>query len=332
MNRRQLIRLLSGGPAAALMNAPAPGADAQQDPAANFPNRPVRLVVGFTAGGGNDILARLIGQKLAESLGQPVIIENKPGAGAIIATEYVARAAPDGYTLLVGASGAMSINPAVYARLSYATLRDFVPLSMVAAFPLLLIVKASSPLKSVEELVAYAKSNPDKANYASSSTAFQIATELFKLRTGAPIEHVAYRGSGDSILAVLSGVVVMTIADTPPVSGQLKGGEVRALAVTSARRSEDFPDVPTMAEAGVSDMEVRLWSGLFAPAGTPASIAKKLENEIIRVVALPDIRARLRDLGVDPVGNTSQEFARIIEADIARWTAVAKAASIKIEN
>jgi tripartite-type tricarboxylate transporter receptor subunit TctC len=324
--RREVTRLLLGVPLAA---AGPRRAAAQED--AGFPTRPVRIVVGFTAGGGNDILARLIGQKLSELLGQTVVIENKPGAGAIIATEHVAKSAPDGYTLLVGASGAMSINPAVQARLTYGTLRDFVPISMIAAFPLVLVVKATSPIKSVSELIDYAKANPDKANYASSSTAFRMVTELFKLRTGAPMEHVAYRGSGDSILAVISGVVLLTIADTPPLMGQIRAGELRPLAVTSSRRAEDLPDVPTMVESGV-DMDVRLWSGLFAPAATPPAVVRRLEDAMTRIVALPDVRDRLRQLGVDPVGNRSEEFAALITADIDRWTTVARAANVKIED
>jgi tripartite-type tricarboxylate transporter receptor subunit TctC len=306
-------------------------ARAGDDIARNYPDRPIRVIVGFSAGGGNDLLARLVGQKLSEGLGQPVVIENKPGAGAIIATEYVARQPPDGYTLLVGASGAMTINPAVYTKLGYSPLRDFVPISMVAAFPLYLVVNATGPQTSVAELVAYAKTNPKKSNYASSSTAFQLPTELFKLKTGAPMEHIAYRGSGDSLVALISGTVLMAFIDAPPVSGQIKAGQVRALAVTSHARAPEFPDVPTMAEAGVPDMEVVLWSGLFAPAGTPPQIVAKLQDEVIRIVAMPDIRARMKDLAVEPAGTGSEELARVIGADIERWTAVARAANIKIE-
>jgi tripartite-type tricarboxylate transporter receptor subunit TctC len=308
------------------------GAGAQPDAAESYPNRPIRIVVGFTPGGGNDILARLVGQKMSERFGQPVVIENKPGAGAIIGTEYVKNQAPDGHTLLVGASGAMTINPAIYARLPYNTQRDFVPISMMASFPLILIVPPAAPANSVAELVAYAKANPDKANYASSSAAFQLATELFKLRTGAPAQHIPYKGSGDSLAAVVSGEVLMSIIDTGPAAGQIKGGQVRALAVTSARRSAEFPDIPTLAEAGVADMEVVLWSGLLAPAGTPPAIVRKLQDAVARIVRLPDIQERMKTLALEPVGNTSEEFARIIAADIERWTTVAKAGNIKIEQ
>src|SRR5262249_6947478 len=225
------------------------------------------------------ILARLVGQKLSESLGQPVIIDNKPGAGGIIATDFVAKAAPDGHTLMMGPTGSMTIAPAIYPKLSYVTRRGFVPVSMVASFPLFLVVNAASPHKSVEEVVAYAKANPSKSNYASSSAAFQLTTELFKLGTGAPIEHIGYRGSGDSLVALMAGTVLIAFIDATPVSSQIKAGQVRALAVTAESRMAEFPDIPTMAEAGVPDMEVRLWSGLFAPARTPPQIVRRLQEE-----------------------------------------------------
>jgi tripartite-type tricarboxylate transporter receptor subunit TctC len=305
-------------------------ASSQEDPA-KYPTRPIHIVVGFTPGGGNDILARIVGQKLSDSLGQPVVIDNKPGGGAIVATEYVAKAAPDGYTLLVGASGAMTINPAVYAKLNYDSIRDFVPLSELGSFPLILIVNASSPFKSVADLVAYAKANPDKTNYSSASAAFQVATELFKQKTGAPMQEIPYKGANDSVMAVISGQVTATIADAGPVSGQIKGGQVRALAVAAPKRVDDLPDVPTMKEAG-ADVEAVLWSGLFAPKNTPPAIVKKLEGELMRIARMPDVIERLKPLGIDSVGNSSEEFSKILASDIARWTAVAKAANIKIEQ
>jgi tripartite-type tricarboxylate transporter receptor subunit TctC len=305
-------------------------ASAQEDPV-KYPTRPIRIVVGFTPGGGNDILARIVGQKLSESLGQPVVIDNRPGGGAIVATEYVAKAAPDGYTLLVGASGAMTINPAVYTKLPYNPTQDFVPLSEIGSFPLILVVNASSPFKSVADLVAYAKANPDKTNYSSASTAFQVATELFKQKTGAPMQEIPYKGAADSVMAVISGQVTATIADAGPVSGQIKGGQVRALAVAAPKRTADLPDVPTMKEAG-ADVEAVLWSGLFAPRNTPPAIVKKLEAELMRIARLPDVTERLKPLGIDPVGNSSDEFAAVMASDIARWTVVAKAANIKIEQ
>lgn len=305
-------------------------ASAQLDPS-NYPIRPIHIIVGFTPGGGNDIIARIVGQKLSESLGQPVIVENRPGGGAIVATEYVAKSTPDGYTLLVGASGAMAINPAVYGSLPYDPLRDFTPVSELASFPLILIVNAASPIRSVAELVAYAKANPDKANYSSSSAAFQLVTELFKQKTGAPMQEIPYKGANDSVMAVISGEVTATIADAGPVSGQVQGGRVRALAVAAPKRTDDLPDVPTMKEAG-ADVDAVLWSGIFAPARTPPAIVSKLEGELMRIARLPDVMARLRPFGIEPVGNSSQDFARILAADIARWTAVARAGNIRMEQ
>jgi tripartite-type tricarboxylate transporter receptor subunit TctC len=324
------IRLSAMTAVAAALALAAVHAPTQAQGDAAYPSKPIRIIVGFGPGGGNDIFARLVGAKLAERLGQPVLIENKPGAGATIATDYVAKSTPDGYTLLVGATGAMAISPAVYSKLPYVTLRDFTPVSMIASFPLLVIVNADAPVKTIQELVAYAKANPAKANYASSSPAFQLPTEQFKQQTGAPLEHIAYKSSAESVTAVMSGEVLVAIADAPPVSGHLKAGKIRALAVTGTQRLSDFPDVPTMAEAGVP-LDVRLWSGLFAPVATPAPIVKRLEKEMMEIIKLPDVAARLKDLQVDPSGNTSAEFARMIEAELPRWVAIAKAANVKLD-
>src|SRR5215813_11719546 len=234
-----------------------------QDDVTKYPTRPIHIIVGFAAGGGNDVIARIYAQKLSEDLGQPVIVENKPGAGAIVATEYVSKAAADGYTLLIGASG-MAINQSLYARLPYDSVRDFVAISELASFPLLLVVNASSPIKSVAEFVAYAKANADKTNYATSSATFQLVTELFKQKTGAPMQAIPYNSANEMVLAVVSGQVTTTIADAGPVSPQVKSGTVRALAVTAQNRVEDFPDVPTMKEAG-ADVDAVIWTGVFAP-------------------------------------------------------------------
>jgi tripartite-type tricarboxylate transporter receptor subunit TctC len=295
----------------------------------NYPTRAIHVVVGFTPGGGNDIIARIFGQKLSESLGQPVIIDNKPGAGAMIATDYVAHAAPDGYTLLVGASGAMTIAPAVYEKMAYDTVRDFVPISELGSFPLILIVNAKSPYKSLADLVDYAKKNPDKADYSSSSPAFMLATELFKQKTGAPMQMIPYKGANDSVTAVIADEVTATIADAGPVSSQVAGGQVRALAVAAPKRMDDLPDVPTMKEAG-ADVEAVLWSGMFAPKATPPAIVKKLQDEFIRIARLPDVISRLKLLNIESVGNSSEAFSAIIAADLARWNAVARAGNIKM--
>src|SRR5262245_51018230 len=305
---------------------------AQGDAEQTYPAKPISLFVGFAPGGGNDIYARLIQPKLAERLGKPVVVENKVGAGGTIAATLVAKSAPDGHTLYLGATGAMTISPAVFSKLPYDTLRDFIPISMIAWTPLVLAVNANAPVKSVQELVAYTKANPAKANYASSSPAFQLPTEQFKQRTGAPLERINYKSSGEMLTAVVSGEVLMAIADVPPIMGHLKAGRVRALAVTDKKRLADLPDVPTMAEAGVPDLEMRLWSGLFAPAATPAGIIKKLETAMMAVIRLPEVSTNLKEKQqVDPSGNTSEEFRRLVAAELPRWAAVAKTANIKLD-
>jgi tripartite-type tricarboxylate transporter receptor subunit TctC len=301
-----------------------------QEDSSKYPTRPIHLVVGFAAGGGNDIIARVFGQKLSEDLGQPVIVENRPGAGAIVAMEHVARSAPDGYTLLVSASG-IAINSAVYAKLPYDPIRDFTPVSEIAAFPLIVIVNASSPIKSAAELVAYAKANPDKTNYGSSSATFQLVTELFKQKTGAPMQAIPYKSATESVTAVIAGQVTTTIADAGPVLSQIQGGKLRALAIASPKRMPELPDVPTLKEQG-TDVDGDLWTGVFAPSGTPPAVVKKLEAEFIRIAQLPDVIARLKPLGVRTVGNSSEEFTKIMAADIVRWGEVAKAGNIKIEQ
>ena len=223
--RSRLVARLACFAAASSMAATA---HAQQD----FPNKPVHIIVGYAAGGGNDIIVRVVAPKMSEGLGQPVIIENKPGAQGIISCEYVAKSAPDGYTLLMGPSGPMTMNPAIYSKLPYAPLKDFAPISMIGDFPLILVVSASLPANSVKELIAYAKARPDKVNYAASAAPFQLAAELFNQKTGTKFVHIPYKSSGESVGAVMSGQVTMTIMDPPPAIGPLKGGKVRGLAVT----------------------------------------------------------------------------------------------------
>jgi tripartite-type tricarboxylate transporter receptor subunit TctC len=311
------------GASAALAAGTLPG-QAQGD----YPNRVVRVVVGFAAGGGNDIFARLVGQKLSELIGQSVIIENKPGAGSRLANEYVLNQPADGYTLLVAASGGMSIASAIYPKLAYHPTKSFVPLTMIANFPLILAIPVDHPAKTVPDLVAYMKANPDKSNYATSSPAFTIATELFKLRTGAPGQAIPYKGSGESLVAVLGGQTLLTIADGPPTVPMVKGGKVRALAVTGSVRSAELPDVPSMAEVGLPGVNTRLWSGFFAPAATPAPILKKLEDALRRAIADPDVNRKLKAMAVDPGGGSSDEFRTMIDADISATSEVVKAANL----
>jgi tripartite-type tricarboxylate transporter receptor subunit TctC len=298
--------------------------------AQGYPSKPIRIVVGFPPGGGNDIIARMVGAKMQETWGQPVVIDNKPGANSIIATEFVAKSAPDGYTLLVNATGGMSVNPVLYPKLSYDTLKDFVPISMVGSFPLVLVVHPSLPANSVQELVAYARANPGKLNYAAGSTAFQVASEMFKQMAGVDIRHIPYKGSAASISAVMAGDVQMTIVDSPPLMPQIKSGRVRGLAVTSAKRAAAMPDFPAIAES-FPGYDMSLWIGVFAPAGTSGDIAAKLNAEVARIVRLPDVRDKLDNMGVDPLGNTSEQMAEWIRGELARFGSVIKAANIKAE-
>jgi tripartite-type tricarboxylate transporter receptor subunit TctC len=297
----------------------------------NFPSKPIHIIVGFAAGGGNDIIARVLAPKMTEGLGQPVIIENRPGAQNIIAAEYVAKAAPDGYTLLMGPSGAMTMNPAIYSKLPYSPLKDFIPISMIGDFPLILVVSATLPVNSVKELIEYARAHPASVNYSASAAPFQLAAELFNQKTGTKFAYIPYKSSGDSVNAVMSGQVTLTITDPPPVIGPLKGGRVRALAVTASKRDPAWPEVPTLAEAGGPDVEIRLFTGFHAPAGTPRAIVDRLQQEVARVVKIPEIRERLDQMAIVPSGNTSEEFRAVIARDIEKWTAVAKAANIKAD-
>jgi tripartite-type tricarboxylate transporter receptor subunit TctC len=296
-----------------------------------YPSKPLRLVVGFPPGGANDILARLVGAKLQEQWSLPVVIDNKPGANAIIATEFVARAAPDGYTLLVGASGAMAFNPGLYSKLPYDPVRDFEPVTMLGSFPLVLAVTPAVPAQTVKELVQLVAAAPGKFNYSAGSTPFQLAMELFKLRTGTSVSHIAYKGSAQAVSAVLANEVQMTFVDAPPAVGQIKAGKLRALAVTSKTRAAVLPEAPTMIEAGIADFEVVLWTSVFAPAGTPRPVVEKLQQQIAAILRLPDVAERMAALGIEPVGNTPAQLAAILRADVDKWTAVAKSANIKAD-
>jgi tripartite-type tricarboxylate transporter receptor subunit TctC len=296
-----------------------------------FPSKPIRLVVGYSPGGGNDLIARIVATRLQSKLNQPVIVENKPGAQSIVAAELVAKAAPDGYTLLVAPSGPMTINPAVYSKLPYDPVKDFVPVTMLAEFPLLLVVGADQPVKSVKELVDYGRANPKLANYASSATPFQLASELFNVRTQSKFQHIPYKGSGDAVQAVMAGQVLMALADSGPIAGPLKGGKLRALAVTTAHRPPDFPDIPTMAEAGVPDMEIALWTGLVAPAGTSPQIVAFLQDVISEILEEAAMRKAFDAISVDARAMSSRDFADVIARDTARWKQVAASANIKLD-
>lgn len=313
---------------AALAGATPAGA---QGDAANYPNKVIRMIVGFAAGGGNDIFARLVATKLTEKTGWTVIIENKPGAGGRLAADYAAREAPDGYTILVGASGAMAIGPIIY-KTGYDTLKSFEPVTMIADFPLILVVHPDHPAKTVKELVEWTKTNPDKSNYSTSSPAFTLPTELFKLRTGAKGVAIPYKSSGEMLLGVVSGNAAMAIIDPPPTTAQVQGGKLRALAVTGAKRTRELPDVPTMAEAGVPGVVVGLWSGFFVPTGTPKSIIDKLAKELREVILNTPVRDQLMGMAVNPVGNSPDEFRHLIAEEIKLWQAVVKEGNLKFSE
>jgi tripartite-type tricarboxylate transporter receptor subunit TctC len=295
----------------------------------SYPSKPIRILVGYAAGGGNDIIVRVMQPELQKGLGQPVVVENKPGAQSILAAELAARAAPDGYTIFMGPSGPMTINPATYSKLPYHPQRDFAPVSLICEFPLIVTVDARLPIRNVKELVDYARANPGKSNYASSAGIFQITTELFKQKTGSSIEMIPYKSSGESVQAVVGGQVMMTIVDPPPATGALKSGSLRGLAVTSSKRHPAWPELPTMAEAGVPDMEVPVWTAFFAPAKTPPAVVARLQKEVARVVRAAEVRERFAQMALEPVGSSPEELGRRVARDIEKWTAVAKAANIK---
>ena len=307
-------------------------AAAQSDAAANYPNKPIRVIVGFAAGGGNDIFARLVGQKLSDILKQPVVIENKPGAGGRISAEYVAGQPADGYTLMVGASGMMSIAAATLPKLSYHPTKTFIPLSMIANFPLILVVPPDHPAKNVKELVEWAKKNPDKANYAATSPAFITATELLKLKSGMPAQMIPYKSSNEMILSVMQGQTLLAISDGPPAIPQIKGGKVKALAVTGSDRSSELPDVPSMAEAGFPEVNTKLWSGYFAALNTPPAIVAKLEAALRKAITDPGVAGKLKTMAVTPGDLSSADFRKMIDADIKGYQDVIKAANLKFDN
>ena len=289
-----------------------------------YPAKPIRLVVGFTPGGGVDINARLLGPKITEFLGQAVIVENRPGAGTNIANELVAKSPPDGYTLLIN-TAAIAINLSLYKKVAYEA-RDFAPVSVLSMSPNILVVHASVPVKTVKEFVALARSRPGQINFSSAGagTTQHLAGELFNLRAGIKTVHVPYRGSAPSLTAVISGEVELTYANIPAISAHVKSGRLRPIANLGPRRSDQLPQVPTMTEAGVKGVEVVVWYGVFAPAATPRAVVDKLAETVARAARAPDIRQKLQDLGAEPVGNTSDEFSKLFHEEVARWAEVVR--------
>jgi tripartite-type tricarboxylate transporter receptor subunit TctC len=293
-----------------------------------WPAKQVRLVVPYAPGGGNDLLARVLGEKLAPALGQPVVVENRAGAGAIVGTEYVARATPDGHTLLVAASGPIVFNPVLVSKLPYSPLQDLAPVSMIGSFPLILAVHEAFPARTLAELVAWSKNDANKPSYSYPAASFQLVMELLKSRTGLKALNVPYQGSAPSINAVMTQEVPMTLIDSGPIAALLKAGRLRALAVTSEQRLPAYPTVPTLREQGV-DLVVNFWTGLLAPAGTPAAIVRRLQEETARAMALPDVVDRLQRVDIKPVTNSPAEFARTIAQEIELWTQVARDNNIR---
>jgi tripartite-type tricarboxylate transporter receptor subunit TctC len=299
----------------------------------DYPTRPIRLVVPSSAGAGvTDIMARVVGQKLTERFGQQVVVDNKPGASGILGSEVVAKAPPDGYTLLI-ANVSLIVNPYLYARMPYDPLVDFMPVTMVNTAPQQLVVHPSVPAKTVADLIAYAKTKPGQLNYGSGgigSTPF-LAAELFKSITGIDVVHVPYKGGGPAIAELVGGQLTFMIENVPGTMPFVKDGKLRSLAVTSLQRSPLAPDVPTMIEAGVPGYEMSAWNAVFAPKGTPPAIVAKLQAEIARVLMAPDMKEQLAGLGAEPVGNTPDELAAFLKTDKARWGKVIQDRGIKPE-
>jgi tripartite-type tricarboxylate transporter receptor subunit TctC len=300
--------------------------------AQSYPSRPVRLIVGFTPGGGVDINARLLAPKLGEYLGQQVIVENRPGAGTNIANEFVAKSAPDGHTLLIN-TPAVAINMALYRDLPFDTLRDFAPVSVFSESPNVLVVNAKLPAANVKELIAMARSAPGKLNYSSAGvgTSQHLVAELLKLRTGTFIVHIPYKGTAPSLTALIAGEVDLSFANIPSIQAHVKSGRLRALATAAAKRDPQLPDVPTMTEAGVEGVEVVVWYGVLAPAGTPREIVNTLAGAIARATRDADVRRRMLEQGAAPVGNTPEEFAKLLREEVARWAEVVKVSGARAE-
>jgi tripartite-type tricarboxylate transporter receptor subunit TctC len=303
------------------------GAAAAQD----FPSRPVRLVVTVPPGGAADFIARLVGSRLSESLGQPVVVENRGGAGGTIAADAVAKAAPDGHTLLQNSITTHGVGPHLYSKLPYDPARDFTPVSGLALLPLIMAVHAELPSKTVSDLIAYSRTNA--LNFASSGSggAPHMAAELFKSVTGAPITHVPYKGSGPAVADLVGGRVQIMFDAAPSLIAHVRGGKLRVLGAASAERNRLLPEVPTFAELGYPKVAVSLWYGLLAPAGTPRPIISRLNQEVTKTLASPDVREKLLAQGAEPMPTTPEAFGRFMQEETARWAPVVKQAGVKLD-
>lgn len=322
MSKRLLVAALFAAAAIAGSQSPA---------AAQYPSGPAKLVVGFAPGGGNDILARIVADKLQAHFGKPFVVENRPGANGVIAIDAVKRSTPDGLTLLVGPSSGMTVNPVVLKTIPYDPVKDFEPIALVGSFPLIVVVKADSPIQSLQDLVARAKAAPGTINYSSAATSFQVATEAFAQKAGIKMMNIPYRGSAPAATAVVTNDVAVNFGDVSAVLPLIQGGQMRALAVTTAKRIPSLPDVPTIAESGYPGFEMVFWSGLFLPAGTPEDIRKALETEVGKIVAMPDILARMKTLGVEPAFAPGAALGARVKSEIEMFRTVAEGAGIKAE-
>lgn len=325
MNIRYAYSFFVGLAAAAALSPPAFAASA-------YPDRPVRLVVGFPPGGAADILGRVAAQQLSDRLGQQVVVDNRGGAGGLIATEIAARSNADGYTLLFSSIPHV-INPHLYKKVSYDAIRDFTPVVQFVAVPLMMAAGPSLPAKTVKDLITYAKANPGKVNYGSagSGSSSHLAVELFKSMAGVRMEHIPYKGTGPLITDLLAGQIGVTIASAVPLAPQVRsGGKLRGLAVTGPKRSAAFPELPAIAET-VPGYEVVNWFGIFAPAGTPAAIVKRVNAELNAALNSPDLVKRLNAQGADAVGGGAEAFARVVRSDYAKWAKVVKESGAQVD-
>jgi tripartite-type tricarboxylate transporter receptor subunit TctC len=297
-----------------------------------FPVRSVRVVVPFAPGGGADVIARLMGQRLSESWGQTVVIDNRGGAGGTVGSELVAKSAPDGYTLVMATVSTHAVAASLYRKLPYDPVRDFAPVTILASIPNYLVVHPSVPAKSVKELIALARAKPDQLTYASSGngTSGHLSMELLKTMTGIKAVHVPFKGAGPGTIALVSGEVHMQFASVLPLKGPIESGRLRALAISGARRSPSLPDVPTVAES-VTGYEAVTWYGLLAPAGTPASVISKIHSDAVKVAGMAEFRERMEKDGGTVVGNSPAEFSDYIKADIAKWAKVVKAIGAQLD-
>jgi len=320
MNRRELIKALG-----VLTACPALAVHAQ-----SYPSKRISLIVPFTPGGSTDILARALGQALAEAWKQPVIIDNKPGAGGAIGAEAAARAAPDGYTLLMGHIGTLAVNPTLYPKLAYNPITDFAPVALVAMVPNVLVVNPAVPVRTAAELIALARSRPGSltASSGGQGSAAHLAIEYFKQATGIDILHVPYKGTGPAVADLIGGQITMTMTGLPPLLQHIRSGKLRALGVASKARLPQIPDVPTLIEAGVPGFEATQWYGVVAPARTPAPVVDQLAAQIRRSLAQPDLKKRLESEGAQPSDMGPAEFRKLIQDEIARWAQVIRAAKI----